>query len=520
MFKFRKGPKRASKVQEARLVKTAKWIADDPTRVIPECRGKCFLCKFGKSKKYIEKIASKKGDSKYLLKASKRGSDLSRAVAGTILLADKDKLPVLATAKTSQGDINYVKGSAKEKYMMGIQHFHDPIIRLFAYHSEAKRGYFLYSWGNEIVCTGKEDDPPKDYFDSRISGLPYNFRKDGNTYSCGHTYSGSSHTHISLIWKSIGNTIKVCSRCARPDVNLFVHLTEGMLSKDNTDHFSLRGSYKLECRGKCERCVLDSLKTIPSGLKENYYKGEISDRKLIKGYDKHARNRLKKKKDLYVIGKTCYGQDINSFFEAFDYEDWEKVPLKKAIYKSDNALVLEQASINELLNNIWEKKGKKIVHSIVEDKDMTEEIYTMSEEKKFLPREVLKEAYKTKETMTRLNALPKFKRLPPKAKFAHELAVVYKTDGAIETVNHIDNLDTADTRLKALAFGFLVALDKGDSRRWRYNTSEVDVGEFLKDYVIKLLDSEGDDYAKALQELLKMSGSTARIVLNDGTELR
>ncbi len=520
MFRFRKGPKHASKVQEARLIKTAKLLADDPLRVIPECKGNCFLCKFGKSKKLIEKIATKKDDKKFLTKASKRGTDLSKAVARTMLLAYEDKLPVLATAKTSQGDINYVKGSAKEKYMMGIQYFHDPTIRLFAYYNEAKKGYFLYSWGNKIVCAGKEDNPPKEYFNSRMSSLSYNFKKIDGIYSCGHTSSRSSHTHISLMWKNAGATIKLCSKCAKSNVNLFVHITEGMLSKDNTEQFSLEAKYRLKCGGECDRCALDSSIIIPSDSSEGYYEGKISDRELIKKYDRHARRQLKKKTDLYVIGRTCYGKDINAFFEAFDYEDWEKVPLKKAINKTSVALVLEQASINELLNKIWETKGKEIIHTIVEDKDMTEELYAMVEDNKVVPREVLREAYKSKETMDRLNTLPDFSRLPPEARFAHNLAVAYKTDGATETVNHIDNLDTADTRLKALAFGFLVALGKGDSRRWRYNTSEVDVGEFLKDYVLKLLDAEGDDYAEALQELLKMSGSTAKIVLKDGTELR
>ncbi len=513
MFRFRKGPKHASKVQEARLIKTARWLKEDPLKVIPECKGECLMCKFGKSKKLIEKIAARKDDQKYLAKASTRGTDLSKAVAVSLQFANEKKLPVLATAKTSKGDINYVKGGAKEKYLLGIQHFHDPTIRLFAYHDESKRGFYLYSWGDRIVCTGKEDRPPKGYWDKRMSSMSYNLKKTDDAYSCGHTSSGMPHTYISLSWKGTGYKVELCYRCARTNVNLFTHLTEGMLSKDNTESFSLSGAYRLECKVECHGCTLDTGKPLPDNLCDDYYGGEISDRELIKRYEKYAREQLNKREKLYVIGNSCYGRDINEFFEAFDYEPWEKVPIKKAIHKTSGPMILEQASINELLSGIWDTMGKDIILSITEDEDITERLYRDPEEMDTVPREILREAYRSKEVIDRLNTIPEFENLSPEAQLAHDLAVVYKTDGAGETVSHIDNLDTGDTRLKALAFGFLVALDSGDSRRWKFNQSEIDAGLSLEKHVARLLDSQGDEYADALRDLLKMSGSTSRIVV-------
>lgn len=48
----------------------------------------------------------------------------------------------------------------------------------------------------------------------------------------------------------------------------------------------------------------------------------------------------------------------------------------------------------------------------------------------------------------------------------------------------------------------------------------IESGEYLSDYVKKLLNSEGMEYANALQELIKMSGSTSMLTLKNGEKLR
>lgn len=516
---FRKGPKRASKVQESKLIKNAEKLAEDPLKVIPECRDSCWFCKFGKAEKYIKKISNHKDDKKYLEKLSRKGPMLSRAVAGTLLLTIDKKAPLLASAKTSRGDISYArKGNASEKYLLGVQYFNDPVVRLFAYHHSAKKGFYFYSWKSNIVCTGKKDQPPDEYIQNRLSSIRYRLKTVENNSTCGHTVPSSSASYVTLEWRGIGTRFSICSGCARNDVNLFMHLTEGMLSHDNSESFSLKGRYRLECASDCRDCSLPKTESITGELKEKYFSGELSDVKFLKDYKQSARNKLKKSPNAYVLGTRCFGNDKDLFLKGFDYEDYEEKALKKAI--EGKPLVVDQNSVNELLGTVWKQKGKEIIRLFVGDEERIDELYESSEERKITPRDVLRTAYNIKKKNERLKSIPSFEPLPTEARMAHELAMVYKTQGKDETISHIDGLDISDTRLKALTYGFLEALNSGDSHQWRYDRTEIDVGKSLKKYVLKLLESEGDEYARALQDLMRMSGSTAKIVLEDGTELR
>ena len=513
---FRKGPKRASKVQESKLIKNAQKLSEDPMKVIPECVDDCFFCKFKKSEKYIKKIAHNKDDKAYLEKMSRKGTDLSKAVAGTLLLTLEKSAPLLKSAKTSRGDVSYArKGNAGEKYLLGVQYFNDPVIRLLAYYGYSKKGFYFYSWKDNIVCAGKNGEPPKEYVDQRISRVPYNLERGGDVSSCGHK---DPYPYIVLNWKGAKEQFLLCSRCARKDVNLFVHLTEGMLSDDNSRAFSLKGHYRLECKADCKDCSIPKGENIPGELREKYLAGNISDSELLKDYSMYKRKRLKASPKAYVIGTKCYGLDTDKFLQNFDHEDWELEALKKGI--DGKPIVVDQDSVNELLSSVWESRGEEILGTYIRDKDKIEELYERGKNSTVTPRDVLREAHNIQLKEDRLKALPSFKVLPVEGEMAHGLALIYKTQGVEETINHINNMDTSNTRLKALAYGFLEAFDSGDTHRWRYDRTEIDSGKFMKPYVVKVLESEGDEYGEALQELVKMSGSTAKIILEDGTELR
>ncbi len=516
---FRKGPKRASKVQESKLIKNAQKLAEDPLKVIPECRDNCWFCKFGKAEKLIKRISERKEDKRYLEKASRKGPGLAKAVAGTLLLTIDKKAPLLASAKISRGDISYAKkGNAREKYLLGVQYFNDPVIRLLAYFEEAKKGFYFYSWKDHIVCTGKTDQPPEEYIANRLSTIRYRLKTIENNSTCGHSVPSSSNSYITLEWGGAGKRFSVCSKCARDDVNLFVHLTEGMLSKDNSETFSLKGRYRLICASDCDECSLPKTEQITGELRDKYLSGEISDVELLKDYRRNTRNKLKISPTAYILGNKCYGTDADAFLKEFEHYDWEEKALKKAV--EGKPIVVDQNSVNELLGAVWDQRGKDIIGIFVDDKDKLEELYKRSEERKITPRDVLRTAYNIQQRNQQLKNLPSFRSLPPEAKIAHELAMIYKTQGVEEMISHTDGLDISNTRLKALTYGFLEAFDRGDSHRWRYDRTEIDVGKSLKDFVTRLLGAEGDDYANALQDLVKMSGSTAKIVMEDGTELR
>ncbi|MFW5928417.1 MAG: hypothetical protein ACOCSL_04355, partial [Thermoplasmatota archaeon] len=230
-----RNPHRASVAQEKKLVKTAKDIAKNPLKVIPECEGSCFMCKFSRDEKKIKKIKKYKNDEKKLKRYTKRGSDLSKAVASSMLLALTEKAPKLVRTRTPQGEIVYAKsGKASKERLIGVQHFSDPKIRLIAYTPESKRGYYFYSLEDHVVCTGKEANPPEEFVADAIKRSPYNFKEEDGVYTCGHSAEKYKNSYLRLEWISTDLKFLVCSNCSSKDDNLFLNLSSKMMSKDNS----------------------------------------------------------------------------------------------------------------------------------------------------------------------------------------------------------------------------------------------------------------------------------------------
>ncbi|MFW6196360.1 MAG: hypothetical protein ACOC5D_03395 [Thermoplasmatota archaeon] len=514
-----RNPKRASAVQEKKLVKTAKNIAEDPLRVIPECKGSCFLCKFSRDEKKIKKIMKYKDNEKKLKRYTKRGSDLSKAVASSMLLALTEKAPKLARARTPEGEIVYAKGGkASNERLIGIQHFNDPKIRLITYTPESKKGYFFYSLEDHVVCTGKEDNPPAGFVENTVEKAPYNLDKENGVYTCGHTSERYNNSYLVLEWIGAGKKFKICSDCAKKKENLFISLGRRMISKDNSNSFSISANYRMECKSDCEQCIFDKDISVSDELKEKYF-GSISDRKFLNEFRREAFDNLESKSNIFAVGEYCYGKDKKAFISHLKYEEWEK-PVLRVIMKRLDGMVLREGTVNELLSKVWKKYGKLAIKSLVPEEDVTQEYCDKVEKDDEKPRDVLREVVDYKKKKEKLKGIPEFKKLPPKAKFAHDVTIKYKTEGTNEAVKFIENKKIQNTRMKSLAYGFLVAFGKESSHKWKYSETEVESGEHLSIFIDDMLDSEGTEYAEKLQRLLKESGSTASVILEDGSKLR
>ena len=109
-----------------------------------------------------------------------------------------------------------------------------------------------------------------------------------------------------------------------------------------------------------------------------------------------------------------------------------------------------------------------------------------------------------------LSQLPEYKSLPSLAKFVDNAARTYKTFGEKKTLLELKKVPD-NPKGKSIAYAFLLVFGKGKDKKWKYSQVEIEYGEFLKDYVKKLLDSKPNRYHTALQELLTASGSSENI---------
>ncbi|MBS3817372.1 MAG: hypothetical protein KGY76_07410 [Candidatus Thermoplasmatota archaeon] len=511
----RRGPRKASAIQKKNLIQNAKKLAEDPLKVIPKCEDSCLICKFGRAKRKIKKIAKYSDDKRKLKKYAKRGPDLSKAVAATILFGIEEEADLITTARTPEGEIAYAKkGKASKKRLIGVQHFNDPKKRLIAYSKESKKGFYFYSMEDKVVCTGKKAKPPKKFVKDAIKRVPYDLSKEKGVYSCGHTDGDTEKTYFTLNWKGAGKKFSVCERCARKEVNLFVIFTERMLSKDTSDSFSLEGTLNMRCEGDCENCKFDGRISVSDDLREKYFKG-LSDDQFLQKYGEDAKSVLKSRNELFIKGDVCYGEDMKTFLENLDFERWEK-PAIVILLKKAGGAVLEDGTINELLEEHWKDHEIEVMRSILDDRGTIKEVL----DKDLRPREMLRELYSKKKKKKEMKDLPEFKKLPPEGRFADKIGRVYKVKGEEEAINKIEEYSLSNKRVKAIAYGFYVVFGRADSKKWKYEDSEVESGEFLADYIEELLEAKGEDYAGKLQEVVKMSGSTEAVILENGREMR
>ncbi|MEF8833125.1 MAG: hypothetical protein V5A66_06390, partial [Candidatus Thermoplasmatota archaeon] len=490
-MRFRRGPRKASKIQKKNLIENAKSLAEDPMKVIPECQDSCLFCKFGRAKRKIKKIKKYADNERKLKKYAKRGPDLSQAVAGTILFGIEEEAKKITTAKSPEGEIAYAKkGGATKKRLVGVQHFDDPKKRLIAFSKESQKGYYFYSLQGKVVCTGKKPKPPKKFVKTAIERIPYNITEKSGDYTCGHITKEKGR--FDLHWKSVDETFSICEDCAGDSTNLFKSITERMLSPDNSKSFSLKGGIGLKCEGDCESCKLTRNIPVSDDLADKYFEA-LSDKEFIAQYSSEARSVIEDEKNIFIIRDTCYGEDKREFLKDLPHEEWERPALIKLMKKTDGA-VLDEGTVNEFLELYWEDYKTEVMGAIFDDKASIQEVLS----KDVRPREKLRELSEMKTKKEEMKTLPEFQKLPPGAEFADNIARTYKVKGQDEAINEIENKNLSETRTKSIAYGFYIVFGKGDSKRWKYEDSEVESGEFLSDHIKELLHSEGEDYAEKL----------------------
>ncbi|MGF3555144.1 MAG: hypothetical protein ACQXXF_07770 [Thermoplasmatota archaeon] len=132
MPKIRTFVRTASKSMEKNLIENAKNLMKNPYHILPDYSDNYSNKYFSKIKKSIDKVNRFKDDQKKLEKLSNK-KGIVGALAGTLLLAYSEKAPYLGVLNLPTDDITYAqRGKAEKEKLIGIQHFDDPVLRLFA----------------------------------------------------------------------------------------------------------------------------------------------------------------------------------------------------------------------------------------------------------------------------------------------------------------------------------------------------------------------------------------------------
>ncbi len=496
----RSGIRVATQRQENRIRDIARQLQDDPLMVLPDCQGDCRRCNFKGIRKKLKKLqgADEKTLKKYAAKKDFFSKDLAAAVAATMLLADADDIPYLAAKNINGSTHVYAKrGDADEQKLLAVQNYDDPHLRLLAVVDIAqKNDLYLYSHRDGMTCREDDPTPPDSFVSFALRQL------DLDSDGCSHDATPA----LAINWRPADVTLRICERCAT-DRNTVAALTRYFYTPDIDEIFSVHvdGSV-VECSDGCSECPLDS---IDMHLDDGpYLAGQMTDASFIDNWRKKARWAIEGlDQPLFILDQTCFGSDVDAAIEHLNPKEWEQRALRILLEQAEQPLVLDDATPNAVIAAYWDSKASEVVTEIAGREGRRILRGSRSTD---TPAEILERVHDAARRQQALAALPSYDSLPELASFADGVARTYRSGGTGEALKAIQQTDM-DFKHKAVAYGFLLAMDKAAGEQWRYSDQEREFGEHLAGHAEQLLTADGDAYSEALQAMLQATGSTETI---------
>jgi len=494
----------AAKPMEKKLVENAKKLKQNPYQILPEYNDNYSQKIFEKIKKTLQKIDRFKDDTKKLEKLSNK-RDLSGALAGALLIAHSEKAPYLAVAKFPTGETTYAqRGRADKEKQIAVQHFDNPVLRLLGIKDIAqKRRLHLYSWDNGYLSTGLEPDPPEEFVSFLIKKT--GFKKTDKIAHCGDikpdiikNKKPHKNSYLRINWQSADTIFAICEDCAKSKKNTMFNLTKYILQPN------LGEDFKIDVVGQVVKQKETQHETINL---DEYLSGKLTDYQFIQKNMKHREQTLKDSGEkMFILDGTSYGTNSEEFIKALKPNKYEKQGLEIILEQVDEPVVMDDVTPNKVLEKYWKKHGLSTLESIIDDQDMAKKFYQLDD----TPSDILQLVYNYDERQQILSKLPTYKNLPTLARFVDNIARTYKTFGEKKVLSELKKRPN-DPKGKSIAYAFLLLFDKAKDSKWQYSPVEIEYGEFLKEYVKKLLNADPKNYHKILQELLVASGSSENI---------
>ena len=509
---------------ENELVHRAERLAKDPKLALPKVIPPCAKSPFDKVLRRMERISRFSGNEERLKKMASSGDQIARAYAGTLMLKAAGKAPYLGTIKLPQGEVFYaMRGNAKKEKLAGMQWFDHPVYRLLLYLDLAvKRPFFhFYSTRSTLYCSCKEPRPPREYVDFALLQLKGNLSEVAkDVWACPHVdiealRAGEpvDDTYLRVEWRSAGVIVGICRKCARSGKNsVLASLTMHMAVPKIEDDFSMSVLHRLAGAADCS--IWDRLSRLPldDDHLDKYVGGALDDVGLIEKHLATVDEELREHHGPhFILEDRCFCDDAKAFVEALKPSEEERVALEAVLPNLDRPLILDRATSAKVLVELWADHGEEALRAVVGGDEELMERYIDHPDVQSSPSTVLRRALIDHRHRTIIDKLPEYGRLPAIAKFADAVARAYKTEGAEGALKKLEKERGNDTRIKSVAYAFLLSLGKEAAKKWQYDRTEMDFAAFLKDKAKDLLEAKSDGYHEALQAILSATGSTELI---------
>ena len=479
--------KTAPKAREKVIVENAKRLLDNVFLVVPIPYGEKAKKAVAKLRKRLEKVDRFKGDVKRLEKLSKK-KGFAGALAGTLLIAHSGKAPYLASVRIGGKEVMYaVRGKADRDLLISFQHFDDPILRLVGFKEFAfKNKLALYSWNEHFVCTDRK--VPEEFIEFIVKEL--GLEKKGDLACCQHLASNSKDNHLRIRWENANLIMKICLQCGK-NKNTIMEMSKYFIDPNLREHIHPEVILKTSSEGRKDHL-------------DEYLFGNLTDAGFIEKNIDEWKKSLKGR--IYILRDVSYGTDVEKFIRELKPNEVEERALRMIFSKLEEPVIAEDASPNKVLATYWKRFGLEVLEEFTKDRDLAKELYDLP----YPPSKILEIAVSIKQKKEKLSRFPSIRSPSPAIEFIDKLAKSYLIFGKEKVLSMLSK-PPKDVKQRSIAFAFLLAIGKGEDRKWQYTEIEQEYGAYLKDFVDRLLKSDPENYRKNFNDLLSACGFEERV---------
>ena len=245
------------------------------------------------------------------------------------------------------------------------------------------------------------------------------------------------------------------------------------------------------------------------GLKDAYEKGQLSDVMLLSRYIQEREAHLQRSGgELYISGDECFGRNKEAFLARLKGNEAELIALSGVVRSKPMPIISVNDQAGRIIADLWPQLKEELLAQVAGPEIVKN---VLANPGNMTPPQLVFEARRQQLAHTVISRLPDYAIKGPIGTIADELARSFKTEGKTAMVRMLDRNRPRETRSKAVAYGFLVAVGEADSHNWQYTKEEIDFGRYLGEFAQALLAAEGNDYDQALHNLLTASGASEEL---------
>ncbi len=469
------------------MISFAREAKDDPDSLVPDCAGECARCPREQLLQKLRKLSSLAGNRSALEWATRWGTDLERAYASLVILADEEEIQAVANVCLGGKVVSYaIRGHPPALAVAGLLNWDDPEVRLLGYRKTARKlGINLYATYERLYCTGAEQRPPKDFLVEAAEAAGYGALK------CEHKSPSPVKLRLSFAG---GQSFEACESCASSEGSFARAYASRSCERKPLSDATFEFALEPECKGCAGGCKSRASAPVESRTVKLYLDGRLTDAKLMEG----ARPALLANLEAGTIiaGGKCLGKGTARLLEALGADGLERKALEVALDGLDRPLLVDSLTTNKVLAAVWAERGEAVLRDAG-----GEGAVGLFDPADGQPMNTVKQAAGKARKATMNAALPTYCTLGQCGSLADAVAREYKHGGQSAACEFLDRQQTL------VALAFYIAMGQEANRLWKFGREETDLGKSLAPMAKSMLVSSGDAYDTALRQLLRMSGS-------------